>query len=155
VPSNAIQAEHVRAASALTALQQLTRLSIHARSDGEVVALAGLTQLQHLWMSLSECCSLHFWMQLGAMQKLRLLQLQVPVACFDEVGERVTAVSALLSSLKRVARFELSIAENKFSDGLDVKEDFDDAREWLDECGLGSPVEMLVVSIDRHSPPRD
>jgi hypothetical protein len=139
--------------SALTALQQLTRLAFHARSNGELAALAGLTQLQQLWLSLHASCSLQYLMQLGGTQKLRLLQLQVPLDCFSELGERMTSDGVLLSSLKHVARFELSLVTWDSDEAAYWKEVIDDAKQWLGDCGLGRPAEMVVVTTDRYELP--
>jgi hypothetical protein len=139
--------------SALTALHQLTRLSFHARSNGELAALARLTQLQQLWLSLHASCSLQFVMQLRGMQQLRLLQLQVPLDCFSELGERMASDGALLSSLRHVARFELSLVTGDSDDAAYWKEVVDDAKRWLDDCGLGRPAEMVVVTTDRYELP--
>jgi hypothetical protein len=150
-----VEAERVRAVSSLAALQRLTRLSFHARSNGELAALAGLTQLQQLWLSLQASCSLQFLVQLAGMQKLRLLQLQVPLDCFMEIGESMTSDGALLSSLKHVARFELSVVVGGSSEeGAYWKDMIDDAKQWVDDCGLGRPAEMVVLITEGYEPPR-
>ncbi|KAF6253190.1 WD40-repeat-containing domain protein [Scenedesmus sp. NREL 46B-D3] len=76
-------------------LRQLARLSKYAWCDAEVAALTGLTQLQRLWLSLQATsgCSLYF-VQLGVMRNLELLQLQAPTACFGGWLEAVVQVVA-------------------------------------------------------------
>jgi hypothetical protein len=145
-PVPAAEAARVQAVAALTELRQLTRSSVHAWCDAEIASIVHVTQLQHLHLSFSDTCSTHFLVQLGVMRNLQLLQVQAPLACFEEC--EVPLAGALLSSLEHVARFELCLVVHEQEDPVVVlvKLAFDDAKQWLADCGLSGPAEVAVVT---------